>query len=175
VLRRWRLSDREPFARINADPVVMEHFPGLQSPAVSEEMIADFEQQFERDGFGLWAVEIPGEIDLAGFVGLARVAPEMPFAPVVEIGWRLTPAAWGRSIAYEGARAALDYGFGPAGLSEVVAYTTVRNERSRQLMERLGMRYEEGADFLHPKIAPNDPVAPHVVYRLSAQSYGTSA
>jgi RimJ/RimL family protein N-acetyltransferase len=169
LLRRWRPSDREPFARINADPVVMEHFPGLQSPQVSSEMIEHFEQEFEREGFGIWAVEIPGELQLAGFVGLMSVPPDMPFAPAVEVGWRLTPAAWGRSIAYEAAQAALDYGFGPTDLSEIVAYTALRNERSQRLMRRLGMRYDEGADFLHPRIAPGNPVAPHVLYRLRAE------
>ncbi|TME01689.1 MAG: GNAT family N-acetyltransferase, partial [Chloroflexi bacterium] len=28
LLRRWRPGDREPFARLNADPVVMQHFVG---------------------------------------------------------------------------------------------------------------------------------------------------
>jgi RimJ/RimL family protein N-acetyltransferase len=166
LLRRWRPSDREPFAQINADPVVMEHFPGLQSPQVSYEMIASFEEGFERDGFGLWAVEIPGEMQLAGFVGLTRVADDIPLAPAVEVGWRLTPAAWGRSVAHEAAVAALDYGFTSAGLEEIVAYTAARNLRSRRLMERLGMRYDAAADFPHPRIAPQSPLAPHVVYRL---------
>ncbi len=160
---------------MNADPVVMEHFPGLQSPEVSAEMAAYFEQEFERHGYGVWAVEIPGELDFAGFVGLVNVPPEMTFAPVVEVGWRLTPAAWGRGIAFEGARAALDYGFGPVGLSEVVAYTAVGNERSRRLMQRLGMAYQPDADFMHPKIPPQSPLAPHVLYRLSAEEYAAQS
>jgi len=166
LLRRWRPSDREPFARINADPVVMEHFPGLQSPQVSYEMMASFEEGFERDGFGLWAVEIPGETQLAGFVGLTRVAEDIPFAPAVEVGWRLTPTAWGRGIAFEAAVRALDFGFGCAGLDEIVAYTAVGNVRSRRLMERLGMRYDPAADFDHPRIRSDSPLARHVVYRL---------
>ena len=32
LLRRWRDADREPFARMNADPAVMEHFPARLSP-----------------------------------------------------------------------------------------------------------------------------------------------
>jgi len=166
LLRRWRPSDREPFAAMNADPVVMEFFVGLQSPQVSYEMIDWFEEGFERDGFGLWAVEIPGELQLAGFVGLIRVSDEMPFAPAVEIGWRLTPSAWGRGIAREAADAALDFGFGTAGLEEVVSLTAVLNERSWRLMERLGMRRDAGADFDHPKVPAGHPLAPHVLYRL---------
>lgn len=166
LLRRWRPSDREPFAAINADPVVMEFFPGLQSPQVSAEMIEHFEEELERERFGLWAVEIPGELQLAGFVGLTRVRAEMPFAPAVEIGWRLTPSAWGRGIAREAAEAALDVGFDEAGLEEIVSLTAAANLRSRRLMERLGMRRDEDGDFDHPLIAPGHALARHVLYRL---------
>ncbi len=168
LLRRWRPADREPFARINADPVVMEFFPGLQSPQVSDEMIEEFERGFERDGFGLWAVEIPGEMGLAGFVGLMRVAADLPFAPAVEVGWRLTPQAWGRGIAYEAARASIDFGFTMAGLTEVVSMTSVLNLRSRRLMERLGMKRDPAEDFDHPRIAAGHRLERHVLYRLAA-------
>ena len=171
LLRRWRPADRETFAAINADPAVMEHFPGLQSPEVSNEMVAHFERGFERDGFGLWVVEIFGELPFAGFVGLARVPAKMPFAPAVEVGWRLTPSAWGRSIAYEGACAALGFGFGEVGLEEVVSMTTVSNVRSRRLMERLGMHRDPDEDFMHPLIAPDDRTAPHVLYRLRREEW----
>jgi RimJ/RimL family protein N-acetyltransferase len=166
LLRRWRTSDREPFARINADPVVMEFFPGVQSAEVSAEMIQDFERAFEADGFGLWAVEVPGELSLAGFVGLMRVGADLPFAPAVEVGWRLTPKAWGRGIAFEAATAALGFGFEQAELEAVVSYTSAANQRSRRLMERLGMRRDPAGDFEHPRIARGHPLAPHVLYRL---------
>jgi RimJ/RimL family protein N-acetyltransferase len=170
LLRRWRPSDREAFARINADPAVMEFFTGAQSPEISAEMIEDFERTFEMRGFGAWAVELPGELTLAGFVGLVPVGSDLPFAPAVEVGWRLTPRAWGRSIAFEAATAALDFGFQQAGLEEVVAYTAASNMRSRRLMERLGMSRDRAADFEHPRIAPGHPLAAHVLYRLDGPS-----
>lgn len=166
LLRRWRASDREPFARINADPGVMEFFPGLQSPQVSAEMIEDFEREFDAEGFGIWAVEVPGELPLAGFAGLMRVGADLPFAPAVEVGWRLTPEAWGRSIGFEAATAALHFGFGRAALERVVSYTAAANARSRRLMERLGMHRDPAEDFEHPRIAPGHPLAAHVLYRL---------
>jgi RimJ/RimL family protein N-acetyltransferase len=166
LLRRWRASDRELFARINADPVVMEFFTDLQSREVSDEMIDWFEQEFEREGFGIWAVELPGELPLAGFVGLVRVGADMPFAGAVEVGWRLTPAAWGRGIAFEGATAALGFGWERAELEEIVAYTAATNLRSRRLMERLGMRHDAAEDFDHPRIESGHPLSPHVLYRL---------
>ena len=175
LLRRWRPSDREPFAQLNADPVVMEFFPGLHSPLVSAEMIEWIEADFERNGFGLWAVEIPGEMSLAGFVGLMRVQAEMPFAPAVEVGWRLTPKAWGRGIAHEAADAALGFGFGPAELEEIVAYTAAGNVRSRRLMERLGMHRDAAADFAHPRIAASSPLSAHVLYRLRGDEWAGRA
>ena len=66
----------------------------------------------------------------------------------------------------EAADAALDYGFGALGLEEIVAFTAVGNLASRRLMERLGMRYDEGADFDHPALKVDHPLTPHVLYRL---------
>ncbi len=151
---------------MNADPAVMEFFTGVQSPQISAEMIASFERTFESRGFGPWAVELLGELPLAGFVGLLPVGSDLPFAPAIEVGWRLTPQAWGRGIAFEAATAALDFGFERAGLDRVVSYTAASNERSRRLMERLGMSHDPAEDFRHPRIAPGHPLAPHVVYRL---------
>jgi RimJ/RimL family protein N-acetyltransferase len=92
----------------------------------------------------------------------------MPFAPAVEAGWRLAREHWGQGIAREAAQAALEFGFETVGLQEIVAYTAARNARSRRLMERLGMRYDAGADFLHPRLAAGHPLEPHVLYRLSS-------
>lgn len=149
----------------------MEFFPGVQSAQVSYEMMGWIEEGFEREGFGLWAIELPGELPLVGFVGLVRVRPGMPFAPAVEIGWRLTPTAWGRGIAFEAAQAALDHGFGAAGLAEIVAYTAAGNLRSRRLMERLGMRRDVAGDFDHPQTPPGHPLAAHVLYRLRSEDW----
>ena len=65
--------------------------------------------------------------ELAGFVGLAPVDAAMPFAPAVEIGWRLGRTFWGRGIAAEAARATIDFAFGPLGLASLVSFTAERN------------------------------------------------
>jgi RimJ/RimL family protein N-acetyltransferase len=166
VLRRWRTEDLDAFAAINADPAVMEHFPGTLTREQTGEMIDRLEAGFEHDGYGFWAVEISATGSLAGFVGLSPVSGEMQFGPAVEVGWRLGRERWGQGIAREAAEAVLSHGFGPLGLGEIVAYTTVGNLRSRRLMERLGMRHDESADFDHPSFATGHPLRPHVLYRL---------
>jgi len=167
-LRRWRESDHEPFAELNGDPLVMEHFPATLTREQSDALIERIESCFREHGHGLWAVELPGLIPLAGFVGLwPQEAAELPFAPAVEIGWRLAREAWGRGIATEAATRVLEFGFGELGLDEIVAFTSAGNHRSRAVMERLGMGRDPAEDFLHPALDPASPLAPHVLYRLA--------
>lgn len=86
ILRRWRRADREPFARMNRDPVVMENFPALLSPEESEAMIDRIEAHFAQRGFGLWAAELQDSGAFIGYIGLAVPRFEAVFTPCVEIG-----------------------------------------------------------------------------------------
>jgi RimJ/RimL family protein N-acetyltransferase len=165
-LRRWLQTDLEALVAMGGDSEVMEHFPSTLSRAETALLLARLEASFERYGYGFWAVEVREGGEMVGFVGLSPVPEDIPSAPSVEGGWRLARAHWGKGIAREGAEAALDYGFNVLGEQEIVAYTTAGNVRSRRLMERLGMRHDEAADFDHPRVAAGTPLAPHVLYRV---------
>jgi RimJ/RimL family protein N-acetyltransferase len=166
LLRRWRPSDREPFAAMNADPRVMEHFLAPLSREESDAAAARIARHFDDHGFGLWSVEVPGVVRFAGFVGLSVPAFAAPFMPCVEVGWRLMPDCWGRGYATEGARAALAFGFDTLGLAEIVSFTTATNTRSRRVMERLGLTHDVSDDFDHPAFPLDHPLRRHVLYRL---------
>ena len=168
LLRTWRAEDREPFAVMNADPVVMEHFPSTLTRAQSDGGADSIEAHFTRHGFGLWAVEVPGVTAFAGFVGLAVPSFDANFIPCVEIGWRLGVDYWGRGYATEAARAVLTYGFETLDLREIVSFTVPGNARSIRVMERLGMTRDPGGDFDHPRIADGHPLRRHVLYRARA-------
>ena len=71
VLRQWREDDREPFAALNADPLVMEHFPTSLERHQSDAMMNRCVEELQRDGYGLWAVEVRTSGEFIGFVGLA--------------------------------------------------------------------------------------------------------
>ena len=167
LLRPWRDEDIEPWAEMNADPRVMEHFPSVLSREEAEESAARIRSHVDEEGWGLWALEVPGVHDFAGFVGLAVPTFDAPFQPGVEVGWRLPVAAWGRGYASEGARLALDRAFDSLGWAEVLSFTAVGNARSRAVMERLGMHHDERDDFDHPRLA-GSPLERHVLYRLRA-------
>lgn len=165
LLRRWRDEDREPFAALNADPAVMEHFPDPLVREESDALAARIEREFERHGFGLWALELRGG-GFIGFAGLAVPPFEAHFTPAVEVGWRLARSAWGNGYATEAGRAALAFGFERLGLAEIVSMTAVGNARSRAVMERLGMTRDPADDFEIPTLPPGDPLRAHVLYRI---------
>jgi len=163
-LRRWRPEDLEPFAALNADPEVMEHFPSTLSHVESEAMFGRIGEHFQKNGYGPWAVELPGQMPFIGFIGLAVVPFKASFTPCVEILWRLEPRWWGKGLATEGARAALAYGFERLNLPEIVSFTVPGNVRSRRVMEKVGMHYS--GVFEHPRIEAGHPLRRHVLYRL---------
>jgi RimJ/RimL family protein N-acetyltransferase len=165
-LRRWRPADREPFAAMNADPVVMRHFPAPMTPAESDALADAIEAHFVIRGFGLYAVEIPGVTPFAGFVGLSVPTFAAAFTPCVEIGWRLASAQWGRGYATEAGQAVLAHAWETLRLAEVVSFTTVGNAPSRAVMVRLGMTRDPADDFDHPRLPEGHPLRPHVLYRV---------
>lgn len=164
ILRPWRDEDAEPFAALNADPVVMEHFPAPLSRGDSDAMVERIRAHFAREGFGLWAVEVPGVAPFIGFTGLSRPAW---WREVVEVGWRLSHAHWGMGYATEAARAALDVGFGTLGLEEIVSFVVPGNTRSQRVMDRLGMKRDRDGDFEHPNVPVGHPLRPHWLYRIT--------
>lgn len=165
LLRQWREGDLEPFARMNRDPAVMEYFPALLTRDQSDAIVVRIEQLFRERGLGLWAVEVPGAARFIGFVGLSVPRFEAHFTPCVEVGWRLAREHWGQGYATEAARAALDFGFGSCGLTEIVSMAVATNQRSRRVMERLGMTRDAADDFDHPHLAEGHPLRRHVLYR----------
>lgn len=169
-LRQWRPADREPFARLNADPRVMEFFPALLDRIASDAMANRLETQIAERGWGFWAVDVLGGENFIGFVGLHIPVPAIPCSPCVDVGWRLAFRHWGQGYASEAARGALHVGFELLDLSEIVSFTALQNRRSRAVMERLHMR-ETGETFEHPSVPIGNPLRRHCLYRLSREQW----
>ncbi len=172
ILRRWRAADLAPFAAINADPLAMRFMPAAMTAEESRGMVKRIEAHFETHGFGIWAVEAPGAAPFIGFVGLQRVPFEAHFTPAVEIGWRLSPAHWGKGYASEAAKAALRFGFENLNLDQIVSFTVPANKPSWSVMERIGMTRDPKDDFDHPRLPEGHPLRRHVLYRKSGTRSG---
>ena len=173
ILRPWKESDLEPFARLNADPRVMEFFPSVLTREKSDAMVLRVQAKIEQRGWGWWAVSAPGVEELMGFIGMDDVDAAFPFAPAVEIGWRLKAECWGRGYASEGALACLRYGFETLGLEEIVAFTAVQNIRSQSVMKKIGMHRDPKDDFDHSKLPEGHWLRRHVLYRIRKDEWYT--
>ncbi|HEV8051183.1 MAG TPA: GNAT family N-acetyltransferase [Parachlamydiaceae bacterium] len=171
ILRPWRNEDLEPFARMNADPRVMEYFPAILSKEESDDLAKRISNKLQQQGWGLWAVSVPGVAEFIGFIGLAEPSFNAHFTPAVEIGWRLAYDFWGKGYATEGARACLKYGFENLGLNEIVSFTATQNMRSRHIMEKICMHHDSKDDFDHPKLSESNPLRRHVLYRLEKNKW----
>lgn len=168
LLRGFTDADRAPFATMNADPVVMEHFPAAKTRAESDGFVDRVVAHWAEHGWGLWALERTDTGQFIGYTGLWPILFDAPFEPRVEIGWRLAAEHWGHGFATEAARAALDVAFGPLALTEIVSFTAVGNVRSQRVMERIGMHREPAWDFEHPSVPVGHPTRQTVTYRLRA-------
>jgi RimJ/RimL family protein N-acetyltransferase len=166
LLRRWQDSDREPFARLNGDPETMRFFPAPLDRAASDALIDRIESRFDRQGYGLWALEVAATGEFIGFTGLNPMPDGVPGAGGLEVGWRLARQAWHQGYATEAARAAVGVAFGGLGRAEVWSMTAVLNQPSQAVMRRLGMT--QVATFGHPRVPDGHPLRPHVTYRLAA-------
>jgi RimJ/RimL family protein N-acetyltransferase len=166
VLRNWVDADLSPFAELNGDSEVMRYFPSVLTRAQSDELATTIRGSLERQGWGLWAVEVPDVAPFIGFVGLNEVGFSAHFTPAIEIGWRLARSHWGHGYATEAARASLSLAFDQLGCQEIVSFTATGNHRSMRVMERLGMLHHSEDDFDHPRVSDPD-LRRHVLYRLS--------
>ncbi len=117
----------------------------------------------EAYGHCFWAVERKADGAFIGTCGI--VPPRDPFTEY-EIGWRLGRSVWGQGYAREGAEATLAWAWSHVPADTIIAVTVPGNTRSWGLMERLGMTRHADEDFDHPDLDEDDPLRPHIFYRI---------
>ena len=93
---------------------------------------------YQRLGFGLLLVERTLDGAALGICGLIK----RDTLPDVDLGFAFLPEHWGRGYAVEAAAAVLAAAARDAGLRRVVAITSLDNERSIRLLEKLGFRFD---------------------------------
>lgn len=173
-LRPWVDADREPFAAMTGDAEVMRHFPAVLTRQESDAWINGMMRKMAERGWGFWALDYLAQdapAQFAGFTGLNIPDPELPLGPCVEVGWRLAQPFWGLGLASEAARLCLRAGFESLGLQEIVAVTTLRNSRSRAVMQRLGMQESPEDEFDHAAFPADSPEKRCCIYRLSRSQW----
>jgi RimJ/RimL family protein N-acetyltransferase len=139
-LRMWRESDIDAYADMCADPVVMRYLgPGkTMTRHEAWRSMAFFIGHWQLRGYSHWAVEEKATGAMIGRIGFLN--PEG--WPAFEIGWTLGRHAWGKGYATEGAKAALQYAFGPLDQRHVISLIHPDNTPSMKVAERIGETLE---------------------------------
>lgn len=140
TLRQFTAADEDLLVALHSDPAVMRL---LGPPATRDEIhdrVLPYYLGLYGTGFGYWAAI---ETATGGFLGWFLFRPPQVDAEpgTVELGYRLHTAAWGRGFATEGARALVDRGFAELGVERVVADTMAVNTGSRNVLEKVGLRF----------------------------------
>lgn len=145
-LRTWEADDAEPALRIYGDADVMRFIPvGVLAVEQISRLLERFNDEFERESFGLWAAVERATEAIVGECGLHRI----PETGEVEIGWLFERASWGKGFATEAARAILEHGFVTANLDRIICLIDRENGRSVAVANRLGFRYDRIGRYYH--------------------------
>ncbi len=162
--RMWKESDREVFAKMNANKEVMRYFPKTLNSKEIDDFLNRVQEHFNEYGYGLWAVEIKDTKEFIGFIGFLNATFEAEFTPCTEIGWRLNNKYWNNGYATEGAKACLEYGFNNLNLNSIYSFTAEINQPSENVMRKIGLK--KIGEFMHPKVEDGSPLKPHVLYKI---------
>lgn len=165
ILRQWKESDLLPFAKMNADPEVMEYYPSTISESESNQLANRIKGFITKRSWGFWAVETINENEFIGFVGLHKPTYDLPVSSCVEVGWRFSKKYWGKGYATEAAKESLRFAFEDLQLNEVYSFASVSNKKSCSVMERLNM-VNTGNNFEHPIIPEGHSLREHVLYKI---------
>ncbi len=142
---------------IRDDAETMRYYPAPFSRDQVREWISSNVERYERDGFGLWAIEDRVTGEFLGNCGPAM--RDVEGVPEPELGWMVTRSRWNQRIATEAASACLFHAFGELGLHRLVSLVRPVNLPSARVAEKIGMRVER--EIQHA-------VLPHLLYAINA-------
>ncbi|MCX5192619.1 GNAT family N-acetyltransferase [Streptomyces sp. NBC_00249] len=151
LLRRWSDDDLVPLSELHADSEVMRWIGdgSVLDLDGTAEAIERWEEEWDDEGFGVFAVELLASGELIGAVGLT-VPEGMPeLAHEVGIVWRLGRSFWGQGYASEAAQATLEFALQDRGLDRVVCVNRTGHEESENVIRKLGM--EQDRTTTHPE------------------------
>ena len=149
---------------INADPKVMEFFPGIPTVDQTITFIHKMQKQFEKNGFCYFAVDKLDDGEFIGFIGLAEQTFEAEFTPCIDIGWRIKQQYWGKGYAREGAKKCFDFAFNDLKIKTIKSIAPEINLKSVHMMQKIGMR--KVSTFNHPLLKDHEHLKTCVLYEL---------
>lgn len=164
VLRDWKTEDLPLFKAMNKDERVMRFFPSVLTDKETESFFSRIQSEFERNGWGLYAVELKSTGRFIGYVGLHEIGFDADFTPGIEIGWRLNADYHNQGLATEAAKAVLNLAKSKC-LTRLYSFTAKKNITSERVMQKVGMA--KVGEFEHPNLPEDSPLRTHVLYQIN--------
>ena len=157
ALRRFTPDDLEWLVELYSDADVMRFLGGVQSRAKVEEI---FEARIMRyydahPGLGIWVTVDRLTRERLGLHLLNHIQGEV----IIQVGFILAKAAWGRGIATEMASALLRYGFGDLRLPRICGMTELGNLVTQRVLQKIGLERRGERAFPHPAYRAAGPLA----------------
>ena len=138
LLRDYTPDDFDALYEILSDPETMQHYPAPYDAEKTRNWITWNLDNYEKYGFGLWAVVLKETGTFIGDCGITIQNIDGEMLP--EIGYHIHKKYWRRGFAKEAARAVRDWFFRNTKYNTVWSYMKYTNIASRSTAMASGMR-----------------------------------
>ena len=139
ILRRYTPADFAGLYEILSDPETMAHYPKPYDEARVWRWINWSLDNYEKYGFGLWAMELKATGEFIGDCGLTMQNIDGEVLP--EIGYHIHKNHWRRGYASEAARAVRDWAFTNRDFDRLYSYMTEGNIASWSTAAAAGLKW----------------------------------
>lgn len=141
VLRRMKRTDAADMYEYSKNPEVTRYLLWMPHPSVhyTARYLAYLQDRYAVGKFYDWALVDKSTGKMIGTCGFTRFHEEHNSA---ECGYVLNPDYWGCGIAAEALGAVMNFGFMTLGLHRIECRYMKGNDRSRRVMEKVGMTFE---------------------------------
>lgn len=144
ILRHFSVDDAGPMFLLNSDPEVIKYTgdPAFKNTFEARSFLENY-NQYQKHGFGRWAVIDKISGDFLGWCGLKYD----PAIDETDIGFRFFRKYWNKGFATESAQASLTLGFESLKQKTIVGRAMKENTASIKVLEKLGMIFDREFDF----------------------------
>ncbi|MDU6522493.1 GNAT family N-acetyltransferase [Enterococcus devriesei] len=153
-LRELQESDLPALKKILQDEETMTAYEGAFDDQMVQIWLDKQLMNYQRDGFGLWAVVLKETEEMIGQCGLTWQLVETD--QVLEIGYLFQREFWHQGYAIEAAQACKKYAFEKLQVQEIFSIIRDTNRASKKVAERNGMsqrqkivKHYRGMDMPH--------------------------
>jgi [ribosomal protein S5]-alanine N-acetyltransferase len=156
-LRRFTAADLDWLAALYGDAEVTRHLGGVKNRAQAQEFLETRILRYYdgHPGLGIWMTVEQATGTQVGFHLLNHIRGES----IIQVGYALAKPSWGKGYATEMAEAVVGYGFRELRLPRIAGMTSLRNQGSLRVLEKIGLERRGERAFPHPDYAAEGPMA----------------